>query len=81
MEIRRSTLSLVAPRTRPSPVAPVEAKLSPDNARRVRAGIEAAERGDFVDLSDVEMRPYLETGELPERVERCIDEYDSRRRT
>jgi hypothetical protein len=71
---------LVTPRTRPSP-EPIEAKLSQENARRVREGIEAAERGEFVDLSDDETRRYLETGELPERIERWLDEYDSRRRT
>jgi hypothetical protein len=70
----------VTPRTRPS-LEPIEAKLSQENARRVREGIEAAERGEFVDLSDDETRRYLETGELPEHIERWLDEYDSRRRT
>ena len=75
-----ATLLLVAPRTRPLP-EPVEAKLSPENARSVRQGIEQARRGEFVDLSDVELRRYLETGELPERVAHWLDSYDSLRAT
>ncbi len=60
---------------------PVEAKLSPENARSVRLGIEEARRGEFVDLSEVELRLYLETGELPERLEHWLDSYDSLRAT
>ena len=40
-------------------------------------GILEARRGEFVDLSDVELRRYLETGELPERVDRWLDSSDS----
>jgi hypothetical protein len=43
----------------------------------VRAGIEEAMRGEFVDLTAEETRHYIETGELPERVERWLDSYDS----
>jgi hypothetical protein len=35
-------------------------------------------RGEFVDLTAEETRRYIETGELPERVERWLDSYDSR---
>jgi hypothetical protein len=52
-----------APRTRPN-VQPVEAKLPPEVAAEVRAGIEEAMRGEFVDLTGEEMRRYIETGEL-----------------
>jgi hypothetical protein len=68
---------LMAPRTRPLP-EPVRAKLSPENARGVRQGIEQARRGEFVDLTEVELRRYLDTGDLPERIERWLDSYDSR---
>ena len=37
-------------------------------------GIEAAERGEFVDLTDEETRRYIDTGELPERVKRWLGE-------
>jgi hypothetical protein len=66
----------VSPRTRPLPESS-EAKLSPENARRVREGIEQAERGEFADLSVEETRRYIETGELPERIERWLDSHDS----
>ncbi len=64
----------------PLPV-PTEAKLSPENARRVCEGIGEAERGQHVDLSAEETRRYLDTGELPERIERWLDSYDSSRAT
>jgi hypothetical protein len=38
-------------------------------------------RGQFVDLSAEETRRYIETGELPERLERWLDSYDSRHAT
>ncbi len=47
----------------------------------VLEGIAQADRGEFADLTPEETERYLETGELPERVERCIDAYDSRRST
>jgi hypothetical protein len=72
--------SAMAPRTRPLP-EPVEAKLPPDVARRVRASVEGAMRGEFVDMSPEETRRYVETGELPERVERWLDSFDSGRTT
>ena len=70
----------MAPRTRPS-VRPVRADLPPDVAADVRAGIEEAMRGEFVDLTAEETRRYIETGELPERVERWLDSSDSRHAT
>jgi hypothetical protein len=66
----------VTPRTRPHP-SPLEAKLSPENARRVREGLEQAERGEFADMTAEETRHYIETGELPERIERWLDSHDS----
>jgi hypothetical protein len=71
----------MAPRTRPPLGEPVEAKLPADVARQVREGFAEAERGEFVDLSTEETDHYIETGELPERVERWLDSYDSRRAT
>ena len=68
----------MAPRTRPPLGEPIEAKLPPDVARRVREGFAEAERGEFVDLSPEETDRYIDTGELPERVERWLDLYDSR---
>jgi hypothetical protein len=47
----------------------------------VRVGIEEAERGEFADMSPAETEHYLETGDLPERVARWLDSYDSRRAT
>lgn len=68
----------MAPRTRPPPGEPLEAKLAPEVARQVREGFAEAERGDFVELSADETNHYIETGELPERVERWLDSSDSR---
>ena len=68
----------MAPRTRSPLGEPIEAKLPPDVARRVREGFAEAERGEFVELSREETDRYIETGELPERVERWLDSYDSR---
>jgi hypothetical protein len=51
--------------------------LSPENARRVREGIEQAEQGEFADLTPDETLRYLETGALPERTERWLDAHDS----
>jgi hypothetical protein len=47
----------------------------------VLEGIEQADRGEFADMTPDETARYLETGVLPERVERWIDAYDSRRHT
>jgi hypothetical protein len=68
----------MAPRTRRPLGAPLEAKLPADVARRVREGFAEAERGEFVDPSPEEMDRYIETGELPERVERWLDSSGSR---
>jgi hypothetical protein len=37
---------------------------------QVRAGIEASDRGDVMELTSEEAEHYYDTGELPERVER-----------
>ena len=75
-----STIRCMAPRSRPPLVGePVEAKLPPEVAQRVREGFTEAQRGEFVDLSPEETDRYIETGELPERVERWHDSYDFRR--
>jgi hypothetical protein len=47
----------------------------------VRASVQGALRGEFVEMSPEETRHYVETGELPERVERCLDSFDSDRNT
>jgi len=52
-------------------------KLSPDVEANVRAGVEQSERGEFADMTPDEVERYLETGELPEHVERWLDSYDS----
>jgi hypothetical protein len=39
----------------------------------VRAGVEQSERGVFADMTTDEVERYLETGELPEHVERWLD--------
>jgi len=69
---------LVAPRTRPVPCVLPWSELAPELQASIDAGVEAAERGDFADLTPEESERYLETGELPERVERWLDSYDSR---
>jgi hypothetical protein len=62
----------MAPRTRPR-AAEVECPLI------VREGVEQALRGDVADMTSEETERYLETGLLPERVQRWLVEYDSRR--
>jgi hypothetical protein len=37
--------------------------------------------GEFADMSSEEVHHYLDTGELPERVQRWLDSYDSRHGT
>jgi hypothetical protein len=69
----------MAPRTRPPMGEPIEAKLPPEAARRVREGFAEAERGEFADLSAEETQQYVETGELPARVQSWLDSSASRR--
>jgi hypothetical protein len=57
-------------RSHPLPIEPVQAELPPDVEAQLRAGIEACERGETMRLTAQEAEHYLETGELPERVER-----------
>jgi hypothetical protein len=64
----------MAPRSRPKAVE-VEC---PHN---VRQGVEEALRGEVADMTLEETRLYLETGQLPKRVQRWLDAYDSRRAT
>lgn len=69
----------MTPRSRPARSAePVEVTLPPEVAKEVLAGVEEANRGEFADLTREETQHYIETGELPERVERWLDSYDSR---
>lgn len=70
----------VSPRTRPQPVAKWD-ELTPEARATLEAGADQAERGEFVDLTPDETEHYLRTGELPERVERCLDSYASRQHT
>jgi hypothetical protein len=64
----------MAPRSRPQAI---EVECPPN----VREGVEQALRGDIADLTAEETERYLETGQLPERVQRWLDEYDSRHAT
>ena len=47
----------------------------------MRIGAEQAERGELANMTPEETERYLETGELPEHVERWPEAYDSRRVT
>lgn len=68
---RCGSMDHVTPRTRPRPTSePVAVKLPPEVEARVRAGIEASERGDVLELTPQEAEHYYKTGELPERVTR-----------
>jgi hypothetical protein len=44
------------------------ARITIDNERRVRAGIEASERDDVIALTTDEADAYYESGVLPDRV-------------
>lgn len=57
----------MAPRSRPRPV-----QLSPAVEANVRDGVEQAMRGEFVDMSAKEKQRYLDTGEVPERIQRWL---------
>jgi hypothetical protein len=50
------------------PEQPSADRLSPDDERRVRAGIEASERDEAMALTTDEVDAYYETGVLPDRV-------------
>jgi hypothetical protein len=63
----------MAPRARPNLV-----KLSPEVEASVRIGVEQAERGEFAKMTPEETERYLETGALPEHVDRWLESYDSR---
>jgi hypothetical protein len=69
----------VSPRIRPQPVVQWD-ELAPEARAKLEAGVDEAERGEFVDMTPDETEHYLQTGELPERVELCLDSYDSRPR-
>jgi hypothetical protein len=58
--------------SRPTPrlSQPPRAELPKDVEDQVRAGIEASDRGDVMELTSEEAEHYYDTGELPERVER-----------
>ncbi len=60
----------MTPKNRPmaKPEQPLANRLSPDDERRVRAGIEASEREEAIALTTDEADAYYETGALPERV-------------
>jgi hypothetical protein len=50
------------------PEQPISGRLSPDDERRVRAGIEASERDEALALTTDDADAYYETGVLPDRV-------------
>jgi hypothetical protein len=58
------------PRPPPRLRQPPRAELPKDVEDQVRAGIEASDRGDVMELTSEEAEHYYDTGELPERVER-----------
>ncbi len=60
----------MTPKNRPmaQPEQPIEHRLSPNDERRVRAGIEASERDEAIALTTDEAEEYYETGVLPDRV-------------
>jgi hypothetical protein len=74
-------LQSVTPRARPEPPSVKWDALAPETKATLSAGVDEAARGEFADLTPGETEHYLQTGELPERVERWLDSYDSRRRT
>jgi hypothetical protein len=66
----------MSPRARPQPerhADPAEGTARRSSKAIVRAGVEAAERGDGIDLAKQEAEHYYETGELPEHVRRAGD--------
>ncbi len=60
----------MTPKNRPmaQPEQPIADRLSPDDERRLRAGIEASERDEVLSLTTDEADAYYETGVLPDRV-------------
>ena len=74
--VRRITMTTMTPGSRARP-QPIVAKLSPEVAADVRAGAEAALRGETIALTREEAEHYYKTGELPERVERWAESPDS----
>ena len=62
----------VTPRT-PTPAKPDTGQTSlPEDVDEIlRAGLEATEHGEGIDLTSEEAQHYYETGELPERVQRA----------
>jgi hypothetical protein len=71
------------PKKRPATATRCDARLTRASKLKagVRVGIEEVERGEFADMAPVETEHYLETGDLPERVARWLDSYDSPRAT
>jgi hypothetical protein len=66
----------MTPRAKPQPERhsdPAEGRVRTRSEAIVRAGLEAAERGDGIDLTDEEAEHYYGTGELPEHVQRAGD--------
>jgi hypothetical protein len=54
------------PPARPQPVQPRQDELSSETEARIRAGVEAASRGETVVLTRGELDRWADTGELPE---------------
>ena len=71
----------MSPRTRSQLLNVEWESLTPETRATLNAGVEEAARAEFADLTSSETEHYLKTGELPERVERWLDSYDSRPRT
>jgi hypothetical protein len=75
-----------AEQARQLPRAPVDGRLGPavvcdlppDVQEHILEGIDQAERGEFADLSPEEAQRYIQTGDLPPRLEHCVASLASR---
>jgi len=78
---RGTTARLYSERARHLPRAPIDGRLGPavvcdlppDVQEHILEGIEQAERGEFAELSPEETQRYIQTGDLPPRLEACLD--------
>lgn len=78
-----------AERAHQLPHAPVDGRLGPavvcdlpaDVREHILAGIEQADRGEFAELSPEETQRYIQTGDLPPRLEHCVASLASRPRS
>jgi hypothetical protein len=67
-----------APPTSRRPSIREWSELAPETQSALRDGVEQLARGELADLSPEESRHYVETGELPERVELWLEDFERR---